>query len=247
MERKYVCPLEPEDNSKYALSVPVPAEGLLDVYDLSKQAPDPWDQGQTGTCVLHGTGATIWSAHVRAGVTPFKPSILFPYFNGRRFEGTLGQDNGMYVHDAYWVGHEFGIVPDSVWPFDPAQMETVPPQSVYDEAAKDIAKNYASVNLGDVNAIKLAFSHKLPVSFGMDVYRTFEEIGKDGIMPMPGRFERFMGRHCMCNFGRVKIGDSYFYKVLNSWGPDWADHGFVYIPEEYMLSQHTADGWVYRL
>jgi hypothetical protein len=60
--------------------------------------------------------------------------------------------------------------------------------------------------------------------------------------------EKILGGHCMMCVGYQKRDDGGEYAiVMNSWGPNWGDRGYCYIPLSYLLSSDSYDFWTIRL
>jgi C1A family cysteine protease len=78
--------------------------------------------------------------------------------------------------------------------------------------------------------------------FGFTVFDSFESqaVAQTGTMPMPAPHEQQLGGHAVICVG-YKPG---YFIVRNSWGPDWGDKGYFYMPEAFILnSSLTNDFW----
>lgn len=248
MTRKYGWIEQPRDDKDLRYSAAKPLFGLPAKSDLSSQLPACWDQGATSSCTYHGISGAIWSAMVIAGLVPFMPSRLFGYYNERLLEGTTGLDDGAIIRDGMKASNIYGIVSETFWQFDQSKVLTKPPPMAYAEALKLRTHLYASVEMSNLDQIRLALSHKIPVVFGFDVFESFEgsEIAKTGIMPIPTRNERILGGHCVLAIGHDD--PSGMALCRNSWGSTgWGLKGNFLMPYEYLTSRHCSDGWVLRL
>src|SRR5437588_13037530 len=68
--------------------------------DLRPQCPPIEDQGNLGSCVSNAIAGAIEFNQMKASnATPFLPSRLFIYFNGRVLEHTVKSDSGLSVRD----------------------------------------------------------------------------------------------------------------------------------------------------
>jgi C1A family cysteine protease len=85
-----------------------------------------------------------------------------------------------------------------------------------------------------------------PISFGFTVCESFEsEVGDDGIVPMPQPNEKTLGGHAVVAVGCKPIGRQLYFECRNSWGADWADDGYFWMPSTYLTSSNLAqDFWV---
>jgi C1A family cysteine protease len=80
--------------------------------------------------------------------------------------------------------------------------------------------------------VRKVLSAGCPVQVSMNTGTTFSEVGRDGQFnaaePPSGRH----GRHAMLMVGYV----GNFFIVKNSWGTDWGDKGYCYIPKNVLAA-----------
>jgi C1A family cysteine protease len=92
------------------------------------------------------------------------------------------------------------------------------------------------------SSIKGCLAHGYPIVFGFTVYPSIDRAEAHGVLPMPGTSEREDGGHCVVLVG-YNDKDRHFI-VRNSWGTDWGDEGYFYMPYEYVLrSDLSTDFW----
>jgi C1A family cysteine protease len=227
--------------------------------DLRDQCPEVYDQGRIGSCTANAIAAALEFDMMKQGGAVFTPSRLFIYYNERAIEGTTGSDSGAQIRDGIKSVASQGDCPESEWTYDdtPAGPDGVfppsakpaiqPPQSCYDDAIEHTALEYQSVdqNLADM---KGCLSSGYPFVFGFTVFPSFEsvEVARTGDVPMPGAAERAIGGHAVLAVG-YDDEDGLFI-CRNSWGPDWGDSGYFYMPYAYLLDDNlSGDFWTIRL
>jgi C1A family cysteine protease len=119
-------------------------------------------------------------------------------------------------------------------------MFTEPPSAkCYSDAFKYKALAYHRVAPKDIKEVLAAGK---PVLIGMSVYASFEnpEVAETGQVPMPKRREQLMGGHAVLVVGYEQKE----YIIRNSWGEDWGDNGYFYLPQEYLSNPSLAsDFW----
>ena len=85
-----------------------------------------------------------------------------------------------------------------------------------------------------------------PFTFGLELFASFQSAGSHGLIPMPDPHkDQHDGGHAMLCVG-YSDPDKVFI-VRNSWGDDWGDRGYCYIPYDYMTnSDLNGDLWSIR-
>jgi len=105
-------------------------------------------------------------------------------------------------------------------------------------ATKDKAVQYESIQtLGD---LKDAIASNLSVVFGFTVYESFESqaVAQTGVMPMPKKSEAVVGGHAVLAVG---YSDAKGHVIVrNSWGASWGDHGYFYMPYQYLTGSKAS-------
>jgi hypothetical protein len=92
-------------------------------------------------------------------------------------------------------------------------------------------KTYAYAKLRNTQEIKQClYEFKTPVLVCIDVYDSFYNTGKDGIVSSPSGNNN--GGHAMIAVSWVKKNGKEYMGVLNSWGKDFGDSGVIYIDND---------------
>lgn len=225
-----------------------PSVDLRDSGHLS----EPYDQGQLGSCTANAIAGDLEFQMGMQGMPVFRPSRLFIYYNERYIEGTVGSDAGAMIRDGMKACSVVGAASEADWPYDTARFTDEPPQYAYQNALADVSLGYQRI-AQNADFIKASLAAKRPVTVGFTVYDSFEsDIGSNGVMPMPVSGERALGGHAVLVVGYTGTASSFngqpYWIVRNSWGPRWADSGYFYMPERYLLSrQLSGDFWTVTL
>ena len=81
--------------------------------------PPVYDQGQLGSCTANAlVGAFEYDAPA------FMGSRLFLYYNERRLEQTIPDDNGARLSDGIACLEKYGLCPESEYPYDTTNVYT---------------------------------------------------------------------------------------------------------------------------
>jgi C1A family cysteine protease len=220
------------------------AEPLPELVDLEPRFPPVYDQLQLNSCTGNSVAGVIEFDSIAQGLGSVVPSRLFAYYNGRALEGAANVDGGAQIADVVAGVGQYGIVPESEWPYDPDQVNIQPPAACYTDAAKHVVLDSSRVDqdAGDLEAC-LADGH--PFVFGFVVHSSFEsqEVAQSGIVPMPGWFlDPVVGGHAVVVVGYDHAKQ--LFKVRNSWGQNWGQAGYCYFPYAYLLNQNlSSDFW----
>lgn len=240
----WVPDLPDHRDRKFALSAPVPIPPAV---DLRLGCPPVYDQGQLGSCTGNAIAGALQFERTKQGLPDFTPSRLFIYYNERAAEGTIASDSGAQIRDGIKSVNVQGDCPETLWPYDPSQFATQPPQACYDAALKDRAVQYQSVdqNLADMQG---CLASGYPFVFGFTVHQSFESaaVAQTGQVPMPDWFDPPLGGHAVLAVGYDNSTQT--FTVRNSWGPGWGDGGYFYMPYAYLLDDNlSSDLWTIRL
>jgi C1A family cysteine protease len=247
----------------YAAPPRIAAAGAQTTVDLRPQCPEVYNQGQIGSCTANAIAAALEFAMMKQGEEAFTPSRLFIYYNERSMEGTIPSDSGAQIRDGIKSVASQGDCHETLWPYDdtPADPQThffpsgsraatEPSQSCYADAVKHEALKDLSVsqNLADM---KGCLAEGFPFVYGFTVYESFEssDVAKGpnaGWVPMPRDGEQSLGGHAVMAVGFDD--DDRVFICRNSWGTDWGDAGYFYLPYAYLLDDNlSADFWTIRL
>lgn len=225
----------------YRLDPSVDAASLPQSVDLRPGMPEVWNQSELGSCTAHAIGAAVrYMQKKQKPEWDFMPSRLFIYYNERVVEGTVNEDSGAQIRTGIQVVNKLGVCKESYWPYVIAKFANKPVKAAFTNAAVHQALRYQRVPQTAVG-IKSVLAKGLPVVFGFSVYESFEseEVARTGIVPMPGRNEKSLGGHAVCISGYDTAKKMFL--VRNSWGSDWGDGGYFWMPEDYVLDENLSD------
>jgi len=222
---------------------------IKDEVDLSDLFPDVLDQGSVGDCTANG-GVEAMVACLKAyGLLP--KSTPSPYFSRyylyaktRQDMGVaLTEDSGASITDMVMALMKHGVCLEEEWPSaDPDGWTKAPsPEADASASKRKATRSYA---LSTVPWKKACLSLGFVSVFGVALFKSFEDIGPDGYMPMPQPGEPSIGGHCMVRGGYRKRPDGKVdWAVINSWTARFARKGWVWMPQEYDEALLALDDW----
>jgi C1A family cysteine protease len=236
--------LDPRDHI-FALSRNEQTTVLPDHFSLRDKMPAVYDQGQLGSCTANAIAGCVQYEQMKQKEAEGAnvPSRLFIYWNERKIEGTVNYDAGAMIRDGMKVIGSIGSPPESDWPYDIEKFKLKPPSQAFTDALQYTA-TYGRV-IQASHSLHASVYFKRPVVFGFLVYESFDNIGSDGIMPMPRvNQEQILGGHAVDIIGYKQINGHLYFECRNSWGESWGNDGYFFMPAAYAISSdYCSDFW----
>jgi C1A family cysteine protease len=218
------------------------------------------DQGNLGSCTANAGAGLIEYFERRAYGKHLDASRLFLYKVTRDLLHWTG-DTGAFLRTTMEALALFGAPPEEHWPYVIANYDKEPSQFCYAFAQNYQAISYyrldpQGINRPDLLArIKTNIQAGLPSMFGFTVYQSYGQTNSNGgKFPFPTGGEKIVGGHAVDAVGyddTLKIKNSIpggpettgALLIRNSWGTGWGDHGYGWIPYQYVLSGLATDWW----
>jgi C1A family cysteine protease len=169
-------------------------------------------------------------------------------------------DTGAFLRTTMGALILFGAPPEEYWPYKVADFDKEPTPFLYAFAQNFQAISYYRLDPPGtrketlLGRIKEHLSSGLPSMFGFTVYSSISQAEKTGKIPYPAPGERVAGGHAVAAVGyddamsikNAAQGSSATKGALlirNSWGKEWGDGGYGWLPYEYVLKGLAVDWW----
>ncbi len=213
--------------------------------DLRSHMPPVYNQRHLNSCSANAIAAALWfeERHRHNNPRHPSPSRLFIYYNERAIEGIIAHNDPVSLRDGYKTVARQGVCVEHMWPYDVRRFRRRPLNQCYRTAVEHKAIRYARVEQ-TLKSLRACLADGQPIAAGFEVHSTFksELTKRTGVVPLPGGREKTLGGHAMLLVGYMD--DSRHFVVRNSWGLNWGDQGYCYVPYDYILNSELAwDFW----
>jgi C1A family cysteine protease len=228
--------------------------------DLREWCSPIEDQGALGSCTAHAGVGVIEYYERKSFGRHIDASRLFLYKVTRNLMKMKG-DTGAYLRTTMGAMVLFGVPPEAYWPYgeDEKEFDREPPAFCY-----AFAQNYQTIKYFRhdppgtktdevLRKVKAYLMKGHPAMFGFTVYNSIEQAGNTGKIPFPSPKEKIEGGHAIAAVGyddKMKIKNKYektettgALLIRNSWGKEWGEGGYGWLPYEYVLKGLAEDFW----
>jgi C1A family cysteine protease len=223
-----------------------PASNLLQsTVDLREWCSTIEDQLNLGSCV----GQAVVGAF-ELMVNKFYPgrfqdlSRLFVYYNARLLDDLIDFDSGVTLKSGVKALHQYGVCAEEIWPYLTNKFNVMPSYHSYLDAESRCIDRYSRVET--INDTIQIINDGYPVITGIEVFGDFDNVGitSSPILSMPFSNTESTGSHAVVIVGYDN--DQEYFICRNSFGKDWGDKGYFYMPYTYANS-YIWDSWMFNI
>jgi C1A family cysteine protease len=228
--------------------------------DLKKWCSPIENQLTIGSCSAHAGTAIVEYFQKRANGTYIPSSRLFLYKTTRNLMQVTG-DTGAWLRSVMGALALCGVAPEKFWPYKIEDFDKEPPAFVYAIADNYEALKYfchdatkAKVTPEAVLAsVKQYLAAGIPSMFGIWGFNSINNTDVKGGIPYPCPGESAQWGHAIATVGyddTKKIKNTLCgaettgaLLIRNSWGKEWGENGYGWLPYDYVLNKLAVDFW----
>jgi C1A family cysteine protease len=231
---------------------------LPEAVDLRQWCSPIEDQKDLGSCTANAGVGLVEFFERKAAGKHIDASRLFLYKTTRNLMGWTG-DTGAFLRDTMKAMVLFGVPPEKHWPYRISKFEKEPSAFCYAFAQNYQAIEYYRLDPPGTSREELVeriwanLAGGLPAMFGFTVYTSMNQAGDDGAIPYPADNENIDGGHAVVAVGyddnreitntNDDVTTTGAFLIRNSWGTDWGDEGYGWLPYDYVYAGLADDWW----
>jgi C1A family cysteine protease len=211
--------------------------------DLRKWCSPIEDQLHLGSCVGQAVVGAFELMINKVQPEKFKDlSRLFVYYNARLIEGYVDEDVGVYVRDGIKAVHQWGVCTEERWPYLINKFADTPSVESYIDAKSRLIDSYSRIN--SIDDIKATLALEIPIVTGIQVFGNFDRLRSNAVISLPNDDDEILGGHAITIVGYDN--DRKYFICRNSFGEDWGDRGYFYMPYDY-AERYAMDAWMFNI
>ncbi|MDX2216843.1 MAG: C1 family peptidase [Oculatellaceae cyanobacterium bins.114] len=176
-------------------------------------------------------------------------SRLFLYYNARARHNSQNEDSGTMMYCAIESLMEHGACCEDLWLNDESMIFNEPDASAYENAA-NFTITEAEVIETDLDLWRHTLAEGHPIAFALNLFESFNTATENrGRISLPKKSENVRETHAWHAMLCVGYSDKdRMFIVRNSWGPEWGDRGYCYIPYDYVMhpDYNGHDSWIIK-
>jgi C1A family cysteine protease len=207
------------------------------------------DQQGLATSAAHAGVALIQQFERRASGRLIQPSRLFVHYAALR----LLNDSGNSGVSLRWVLKAMvrcGVPPEKYWPYDSSRLACKPDAFAHSFQRESRGIRYLRLDTRQMpgpqilDQVKSFLAAGFFLAFGFPVCASVTDAAE---IPFPTAADAMVGGQAVTAVGyddKLRIrSDKGALLVRNSWGPDWGDYGYGWLPYSYINERLAVDFW----
>lgn len=212
------------------------SDDLPNEFDLSEFLPPVGNQGNMGSCTSWAISYYMKSMQER--IQSSESQVLSPAYTYNQIsQGVCG---GTALTETLDILKEQGVSSWSSFPYSDTDCITQPSDEIIQAAAENKISDYKGLS-GDnmVNEMKTLLTQQTSIIISTTISKEFGRTDVEGLAAYREHVVNYSetGCHALLVVGYSDFNNA--FKVVNSWGTDWGNSGFVWI--DYKAFENVSD------
>lgn len=220
-----------------------------DRVDQREYCPAVLAQGEWGTSSVCACLSLVRYFERRATGRLIEPSRMFVYKTARRLMNWTG-DSGVPLRSTLKAISQFGLPDERLWPYTPDRLDSEPDAFVYAAGADFRSAAYVRLDARgqrpehSLEIVKRFLAAGFVSVFGFSVCTS---LTREADIAAPTIFDGIRGGQAVMAVGydnsrRIR-SDRGALLIASSWGPQWGDGGYGWLPYTYVRERLAVDFW----
>ena len=209
------------------------------------------DQGQLGSCVGFAVAAMKeWQEKKeheaelakgkRGRPKVYNYSEAWIYWNSKKLDPWGIEEEGTSIRYAMQVLRNIGVPTEKGWPYkDINNVDAIGKPEGWANLVARWSQIESYWRLNSLTELKVALNLS-PVPIGVGCFLEIFYVGDNGIVAYPNNPNNMYGGHAVCAVGYDDT--TQLVKFKNSWGRNWGEKGYGYLPYSY-INDFMWDAW----
>jgi C1A family cysteine protease len=216
--------------------------------DLREYFPSPRDQGPLNSSTAFAVLALIEYFEARTSGRLLDASRLFLFQTALKVLRLMGNAS-VDLRTTFKALVRFGTPPERYWPYEADRFHLDPTDAFLFSFARDYeAVRYLRLDAADGDktlcVLKSFLAAGFVATFGFSVPNSLTAEADVGYRP---QFDSFRGGQAVLAVGyddsRRIASDTGALLFRSSWGPQWGERGYGWLPYSYVTNQYAVDFW----
>lgn len=217
--------------------------------DWREYCPPVDDQRQLAASSVHACLGMVQYFERRAHGRQIQPSRLFVYKNARRLLHWTG-DCGASLRATLKAIRRFGLPPESLWPYCDENLDQEPDAFAYNFVDESGMLSYVRIDARNIQGPLVLEAACALLAGGFCFVLGFplsDPVDRSPMLSYPTLLDSWHGGHAVLAVGyddRLRIrSDKGALLVRNSWGGEWGEAGYGWLPYAYVREGLAVDLW----